>query len=124
MERFELGRGNLADTRVQPAVVVPVDPTSGRELDVGDRPVRAGVEDRGPDALGLVQPVHRLGQSVVVGVPDRPDRRGDVFEPQPLSQCNRCVLGAFNRSMQHWVVVASVVVRQRLRREFSIQGLF
>ncbi len=64
--------GDLADTRVQPAVVVPVDPTSGRELDVGDGLVRAGVEDRGPDAVGLVQPAYRLGQSVVVASPPDP----------------------------------------------------
>src|SRR5699024_6998947 len=74
------------------AVVVPVDPAGGRELDVREGPVGAGVEDVGADALGLVEPVDRLHQRVVQGVADGPDRRGDALEGEMLGQSNGGVL--------------------------------
>ena len=117
---LELDGRDHADLAVKSPVIEPVDVFRGRDLEVVDALLRALLADQ----LGLEQRVERLGQSVVVGVPDRPDRRGDVFEPQPLSQCNRCVLGGFNRSMQHRVVVVSVTVLQRLRRGSSSRGPF
>ena len=57
-----------ADAAVEPVVVVPVDPCGGGEFDVCEGLVGALVEDRGADALGLVEPDHRLGQGVVIGL--------------------------------------------------------
>jgi hypothetical protein len=48
---------DVSQRRVEPAVVVPVDPAGGSVLDVGDGLVGAVVEDRGADALGLVETV-------------------------------------------------------------------
>ena len=65
-----LGGGQVAEATVQAALVVPVDPAGGGVLDVADGPVRAGLEDGGADAFGLVQPDHALHERVVVGVTD------------------------------------------------------
>jgi len=106
---------------VEAPSVVPVDPASGRELDVRERSGRAGVEDGGADALGLKslrqsrgrchQAVDALHEGVVVGVADGPDRRGDALEVEVLDVPDRGVLGEFNRLMQHRAVGASVAVR-------------
>ena len=64
-----LGRGAHADGAVGAHRVVPVDPLGGGELDIVDALPGALVADE----LGLVQGVEGLGQSVVVGVPLRPD---------------------------------------------------
>jgi hypothetical protein len=68
-----------AEAAVQAAVVVPVDPAGGGELDVGEVLVGAGVEDGGADALGLEQPDHRFHERVVVGVADGADRGPQAF---------------------------------------------
>jgi len=65
------------------------DPWRRRVIDVGDGPVGLGVEDRGADAFGLVQPddaLHRcvVEQCVVEGVDDRPDRGADDLEVEVL----------------------------------------
>lgn len=49
-----------SETTLKTAVVVPVDPSGGRVLDVGDGLVGAGVENGRADAVGLVEPVDRL----------------------------------------------------------------
>ena len=57
------------------AVVEPVDPLGGGDLEVVEalpRPLRL-------DQLGLVEPDHRLGQGVVIR---RPDGSGRGFDPQ------------------------------------------
>lgn len=51
MQRLELYRGEHLEGTVEASVVVPVDPAGGRELDVCEGPVGAGVEDGGADAL-------------------------------------------------------------------------
>lgn len=51
MQRLELYRGEHPEGAVEASVVVPVDPAGGRELDVCEGPVGAGVEDGGADAL-------------------------------------------------------------------------
>src|SRR5699024_4479844 len=92
VQRLELYRGEHPEGAVEAAVVVPVDPARGRERDVREGPVGAGVEDGGADALGLVEPVDRLHQRVVQGVTDGPDRRGDALEGEMLGQSNGGVL--------------------------------
>ena len=87
-----LGRREHSQRPVQAAVVVPVDPAGGGELDVGDGLVRPGVEDGGADALGLVQAVHALHQRVVVGVTNRPDRGSDPLEGEVFGEPDRGVL--------------------------------
>ena len=59
----------MADGRVQPRRVPPVNPGQGGQLDVLDGSPRTTVEDE----LRLVQPDDRLGQSVVVGIAPRAD---------------------------------------------------
>ena len=61
-----LGRRDVADGLHQPAIVEPVDPFEGRELDGFERPPRpAPMND-----LGLVKSVDGLGQSIAVAVAD------------------------------------------------------
>lgn len=86
---------------MEPAVVVPVDPPSCRELDVRDRLVGAVVEDGGADAFGLVDAVDRLHQGVVVRVADASDRGCDLLEREVIGQHYGCVLTGFNWSLQH-----------------------
>ena len=59
---FELRRWHVSAVAVEPVFVEPVDPGEGGELELVDVVPARGV---GPvDALGLVEPVGRLGQSV------------------------------------------------------------
>ena len=83
-----------AEATVEPAVVVPIDPSGGRELDVRDRLVRVLVEHRRADALGVVEAVDGLHERIVVRVTDGPDRGSDALEREVLSEANRRVLGA------------------------------
>ena len=64
-----LDRRQVVARGVQPAVVVPVDPLEGAELDV----VEALPGPLAGDQLGLEQADDRLGQCVVQGVTDAPD---------------------------------------------------
>ena len=75
---FELGRWNVCPVAVQPAVVEPVDPFQGPDLDV----VQAPPGTVSSDEFGLVEPEDGLRGGVVVGVPALPDRgqRPDVGE--------------------------------------------
>ena len=57
---FVFDRWDVADAAVQAAGVVPVDPEQGRQLELLDGAPGAFEVD----ALGLVQPDRRLGQSV------------------------------------------------------------
>ena len=92
MQRLELYRGEDPEGAVEASVVVSVDPAGGRELDVREGPVGAGVEDDGPNALGLVEPVDRLHQRDIEGISDGPDRRGDALEVEVLGVPDRRVL--------------------------------
>ena len=78
---LELGGWDVAAVLVEAAVVEPVDPLGGGDLDVIDGPP-------GParfDQLGLVQAVDRLGQRVVERVADRPDGGGDAGLGEPFA---------------------------------------
>lgn len=77
---FELGRWDVIAVAVEAVLVEPVHPRQGGELELVDAVPAVGV---GPvDALGLVEPVGRLGQRVVVGIGDGADRgpRSDLVE--------------------------------------------
>jgi hypothetical protein len=58
---FEFDWRYVAAVFVEAAVVVPVDPFGGRDLDLVD----AAPGSSGFDQFGLVVPVDRLGQGVV-----------------------------------------------------------
>jgi hypothetical protein len=51
------------------------------------------VEDRGADALGLVEADQGFHQRVVQGIADGPDRGRDALEREPLGEPQRGVLG-------------------------------
>src|SRR3974390_2748764 len=69
---FVFGWWDVADGRVQPCGVPPVNPGQGGQLDVLDSPPWTLEGDQ----LGLVETEDRLGQGVVVGVAPRADRGG------------------------------------------------
>src|SRR6476659_10547361 len=75
---FELGRRDVAERAVEPCVVEPVDPAERRELDVVDGPPGCLAADQ----LCLEHPIYCLGQSIVIGISDGPNRRtsADVVE--------------------------------------------
>lgn len=73
--RLELGRGDPAAGPVKPAVVPPLDPTGGGELDLVNRPPGAPAADQ----LGLVQAVDRLRQRVQ---PSRQLRRMEALRSE------------------------------------------
>ena len=64
VDLFEDGRWHVAGVLVEPAVVVPVDPPGGGDLDGVHIPPGA----LAADDLGLVQPVDALGERVVVAL--------------------------------------------------------
>jgi hypothetical protein len=71
---FGLGRCNVADRAKQPLIIESVDPVQGGEFDgfhVWPRSAPA-------DNLRFEQPDHGLGQGVVIGAADTPDRRRDA----------------------------------------------
>ena len=59
--RLQFGRGDVAAVLVRSAMVEPVDPFGGGELDL----VRGAPRSAGFDELGLVEPVDRFGQGVI-----------------------------------------------------------
>src|SRR2546427_10061726 len=72
MSGFELGGWHVTEIAVETFGVVPVHPAEGRELDVLDGLPRS--LSRPADEFGLVEPVDRFGEGVVVAVTDRADR--------------------------------------------------
>jgi len=71
---FELRGWQVPEVAVQAAGVVPVHPAQGGQLEVLDG-LPGPTAGRPVDQFGLVEAVDRLGQGVVVAVPDRSDRR-------------------------------------------------
>ena len=64
VERLKIDGCHVAAVLVDPAVVEPVDPFQGRDLDLLEGVPRAA----GLDQLGLVEPVDRLRESVVIAL--------------------------------------------------------
>ena len=60
VEGFEVGWGHVCAVLVEAAVVEPVDPFGGGELDL----VAASPRSSGLDQFGLEQPVDGLGQAL------------------------------------------------------------
>ena len=59
---FELGGRDVAEFAVESVVIEPLDPGECGELDVVDVSPRSLTADQ----LGLVEPVHRLDEGVVI----------------------------------------------------------
>ena len=78
------GRRDVADGLQQPAIVEPVDPGQGRELDGLEAPPRPTPMND----LSLVEAIDRLGESVVVAVSDAVDGRLDASFRQTLGVSN------------------------------------
>ncbi len=72
---LEIGWWDVAAVLVEAAVVEPVDPLRGRDLNVVDGPPRTSTLDQ----FGLLEPVDRLGQRVIVGIADGPNGCGDTY---------------------------------------------
>ena len=66
---FRLGGRDIADRLEQAPVVEPVHPFESGELDR----LKAAPRSTPMDHLGLEQPVDRLGESIVVRIPDTAD---------------------------------------------------
>jgi hypothetical protein len=90
-------RGEVVAGRMQPPVVVPVDPFQGGQLDVVDGLPGSAAADE----FGLEQPDVGLGQGVVQRVTDGADAGCGASGGQPLAERNGAVLGEVNRSAQH-----------------------
>ena len=73
--------------------VVPVHPTEGGELEILDRLPRPG-PGRPADEFGLVVPVHRLGQGIVIRVAGGADRGGRAGLSKTLGVADGDVLNA------------------------------
>jgi len=83
---LELGRREVADRLKQVAVVEPVDPCQGGQLDLlGGAPWAAAA-----DQLGLVQPDDRLGERVVVAVTAGADRGDSALVGEALGVAGYC----------------------------------
>lgn len=74
VERLEFGRRNIAAVLVEASVVEPVHPFQRGDFHMFDcSPWPAGF-----DQLGLLEPVDRFGERVVVARPGGPDRGIDT----------------------------------------------
>src|SRR5439155_527402 len=67
--RLGLGRWDVADRLEEAPIVVPVHPLEGGELDRFQTAPRAAPADH----LGLEQAIYRLGERVVIAIPDTAD---------------------------------------------------
>ena len=76
---FHLGRRQVAAVLVEAAVVEPVDPFGGGELDVVD--VAPGASSL--DQLGLVEAVDRFGQGVDASIDGKSSGRHGVVDRGP-----------------------------------------
>ena len=90
LARSSVNQWDVADGLQQSVVVEPRDPLERRQFDrFACLPRRATM-----DQLGLVQPVDRLGQRVVVAVADAAHRGLDAGFGQPFAVADRDVLRA------------------------------
>ena len=93
---FDLDGGDVTERFVQTVVVEPVDPFQDGQFHLS-----AGPPDAISDQLGLERVDKALGQCVVVGVADRPDRRQDAVVVEDLrvvvAEILRPVVGVLNQ---------------------------
>ena len=113
------GRGVVA-VAMEPLLVEPVHPAQGGEFELVDVVPAVCVGPVG--AFGLVEPVGRGGQCVVIGIGDGADAGAGADLVEAFGESQRRELAGFNRSSQHRVVVASVGVRRGLLLGSSIRG--
>ena len=81
---------DVADRLEEPAVVEPVDPFEGRILDRFEGSPRPAPVDH----LSFVEPVVRLGEGVVVGIPDTAHRGNHAGVGEAFGVADRQVLAA------------------------------
>ena len=87
---FCFGGWDVADGLQQSPVVEPVDPFERGVLDRFKRSPRSASVDH----LGLVEPVDRLGERIVVGIADTADGRLDAGLGQALGIFDREILAS------------------------------
>jgi hypothetical protein len=133
---FVLGWWDVSAVAVQPGLVEPVHPGQGGEFELVDVVPAGGVGS--VDALGLVQAVGRLGERVVIGVRDRPDRgtgtdlpsrsvkRTEVncdpaseWATSPISRCPPRVARAISRASRTIAVFMFAATRQPTMRRLN-----
>lgn len=85
---LELDGRDVVEIAVEALRVVPVHPSKRREFEVLD-PLPWSGSGGSADEFGLVVPVHRLGQSVVIRIADRPDRGCRTDLCQTFAVANR-----------------------------------
>ena len=87
---LDFGRRDVADGLQQPAIVKPVNPLEGCELD----PLEVAPRAPTMNDLGFVEAVDRFGEGVVVGVADAADRGLDPGFGEALRIFDGNILGA------------------------------
>jgi hypothetical protein len=102
-----LDRCEVVAVLVGPAVVVPVDPLGGGDLEVVEALPRPLLLDQ----FGLVEPDGRFGQGVVIRLADGPGRGLDPGGVELLGVGHGQVLTGFNQWKQHRFVGARVGAR-------------
>ena len=103
-------RRHIADSFNQSAVLEPIDPFEGGELDRFEVTPGAALTDH----LGLVQADDGVSQGIVVEIPDAAHRRFDPGLSQTLAIANRQVLAATVAVMNQIALVTQLVVIERL----------
>src|SRR3954463_16479882 len=109
--RLGLGRWDVADRLEEAPIVVPVDPLQGGELDRLHAAPRAAPADH----LGLEQAIDRLGQAVVVPIPNTADGGVDASLKEALCVPNRNVLAAPVAMMDEAALRRTAVVQRLLQ---------
>src|SRR4051794_28874111 len=108
--RFGFSWRDVTDRLEEAAVVVPVDPLQGGELDGLQVAPGAASADR----LGLEQAIYRLRQGIVVGITDATDGGLDAGFEQTLCVPNRNVLATPVAVMNEAALHGTPVVQRLL----------
>ena len=108
--RGGFGRRDEADGLQKPAIVEPVHPLEGCELDGLEVAPRAS----SMDDLSLVEAVDRFGEGVVVRIADAADGRLDPGFGEPLGVLDRNILGAAIAMMNEAAAAGRPSVMERL----------
>ena len=104
---------DVAAGLVEPPVVEPVDILKRRELDLlGGAPGPAGL-----DQLSLIEPDHRLGEGVVVGIADGANGSADAGQYTSRQFARFCQANGIRTSVS-WTGVCwdNAAAERRLRR--------